>query len=262
MKGLRSTLWSLLLISLIPAALAQQGTEPITATDLLKIQELGQVTASPDGRFVAYTATAIVPKPDAEDEYTYRSQLFLIPVYASNEPQQLTFDDRGASQPAWHPDGDRLAFVRTVDGKAQLFEISVFGGEARQLTTFEHGAGHPIWSPNGRRLLFSTSLSEKTLAEMMQEAPVWSDERPGRTRGDTNGAEADPAGSLADIRAWLDENSTEDSFRRPAVVSGSAGPMASKKSSSCLRAASSFQPRSRRTMASSSSIAASRWSAA
>ena len=213
MKRLRFVLWSLLWVGLIGPAQAQQGTEPITVTDLLKIQQLGAVTASPDGRYLAYTVRSIVEKPDADGGYTYRSQLWVIPVHASGEPVQLTFDERGASQPAWHPDGDRLAFIRPVDGKGQIFEISVFGGEARQLTHFEHGAGAPLWSPDGNRLLFAASLSEDILAEMMDEAPPWSDERSGRARNDTGSAEANPDGSLAEVRAWLANNRKDNNPR-------------------------------------------------
>ena len=210
MKRLCCLLVGLLVVGAFGAAQAQQGTEPITVTDLLKIQQLGSVTASPDGRFVAYVARSIVEKPDADGEYTYRSQLWIIPVHTSDTPRQLTFDQRGASQPAWHPDGDRLAFVRPEDGKPQLFEISVYGGEAQQLTHFEHGATAPRWAPNGNRLLFTTTLSQEDLAAMMNGTPpAWSAERPARTRGDLGRAEANPDGSLAEIRAWLNKNNEE-----------------------------------------------------
>ena len=183
MKRLCCVLWSLLLVGMVGSAQAQQGSEPITVTDLLKIQQLSSVTASPDGRFVAYVARSIVEKPDADGAYTYRSQLWMIPVHTSNEPRQLTFDERGASQPAWHPDGDRLAFIRPVDGKPQIFTISVYGGEAQQLTDFEHGAGAPRWSPNGKRLLFTATLSKDDLDAMSEAPPTWSDESEASRRG-------------------------------------------------------------------------------
>src|SRR3546814_5289023 len=52
-------------------------------------------------------------------------------------------------------------------------------------------------------------------------------------------------------------NSSEDNRRRFSIVSGSVGPQASKKVTSCLRAPSSLHLRSRRTTSSSPSAARS-----
>ncbi len=213
MKRLCRALLSLLCFLVIVPARAQQGTEPITVTDLLKIQQLGALTASPDGRTVAYTATTMVEKPDAEGEYTYRTHLFVIPVSGDGQPRQLTHGDREAAQPAWHPDGDRLAFVREADGKSQVFVLPLFGGEAYQLTRFEHGASAPRWSPDGKRLLFAAPLSEKDLRERTGETPLWTDERPGRSPADTAAADPDPDGALDGIRTWLDRHSDDGNPR-------------------------------------------------
>ncbi len=193
------------------SALAQSGTDPILATDLLKIRQLGSVTASQDGRFVAYTVRSIVE--DEEQGYRYQSQIWIANASRGEAPRQLTYSDEGASVPTWHPDSDRLVFVRSVKGVEQLFEISVYGGEARQLTDFEHGTSRPQWSPDGRRLLFSASLSETEIAQETGNDPVWSDERPMRERGDTDQAAPDPNESLASVRAWLGENAQESNPR-------------------------------------------------
>ena len=203
----------LLLLVAAHTAQAQQGTEPITASDLLKIQQLSSVTVSPDGRSVAYVARSIAEKPDEEGEYTYRNHLYWIPISRDAMPVQLTYGDRGGSQPAWHPDGDRLAFVRSVDGTSQIFILPITGGEAYPLTDFEYGASDPQWSPDGEKLLFSTSLSEKEMQELTNSGPSWSDERPGRRRGDTGRAEPDADGSLDEIRAWLDKNADDNNPR-------------------------------------------------
>ena len=202
--------WAVCLFLSFPA-IAQSGNEPVLVTDLLKIQQLGNVVASPDGRYVAYTVRSIVE--DKEDDYRYRSQIWIVPAARREAPFQLTFSDRGASSPAWNPDSERLVFVRSVDGKPQLFEISIFGGESRQLTSFEHGARQPQWSPNGEILLFSASLSEKEVAEESGQVPVWSDERPARMRGDAENADPDPDQSLASVRAWLKENAENSNPR-------------------------------------------------
>jgi len=198
--------WVLCLIVGAPA-FSQSGTEPVLATDLLKIQQLGGVTASPDGRFVAYTVRSIVDG-DADD-YRYQSQIWVVPISRREAPRQLTFSDAGASAPSWHPESDRIVFVRPVKDVPQLFEISVFGGEARQLTDFDHGAKQPQWSPDGQRILFAASLTEDEIAKATGDEPGWEDERPMRRRGDADAAEPDPDASLASVRAWLQQNAAD-----------------------------------------------------
>ncbi len=213
MNLLRRGLLCLLVVLTFGTARAQQGSEPITVTDLLQIRQLGALTAAPDGRTLAYTVRSIEPEADAEGAYTYRSHLYVLPVSGSGTPQQMTHGDREASQPAWHPDSDRLAFVREVDGKPQVFVMPLYGGEAYQLTAFAHGASEPLWSPDGQRLLFAATLTEKEIREQAGAPPAWSDERPGRIRGDDAGAEANPDGSLAELRAWLRTNNDEENPR-------------------------------------------------
>ncbi len=212
----------LLLLSLIallaawPAraqeARAQDGAEPITASDLFEIRQLGDVAVSPDGRSVVYTVRRAVREVEAGDTtYGYRTHLYLASATGREAPRPLTRGEASATQPAWHPDGDRLAFVRTVEGEPQVFVLPLLGGEAYPLTDAEHGATRPRWSPDGRRLLYASTLPLRTVQEQMQSAqmqhvPAWPTERPGRTPADTAGAAPDPDGSLAQVRTWLARN--------------------------------------------------------
>lgn len=208
---MKRLLFVLLFLLAAGPVVAQNGNDPITASDLLKVEQLGAVTVSPDGRHIAYTARQIAALDNGE--YEYRTHLFYLSADAIDEPRQMTHGTNGGAAPAWHPDGDRLAFVRPVDGKPQLFVLPVYGGEAYQLTDFDYGATNPQWSPDGRKLLFSTTLSASEVAELMGGAPTWSDERPNRYPGDTNGATPNPDGTLDAIRAWLDENATNQNPR-------------------------------------------------
>ena len=187
------------------AAVHGQGVrEPVVAGDLLKIKQVGSVAASPDGRFVAYTVRSIVP--DSGQAYAYRSQVWIVAASGMEAPWQLTHGEAGARAPAWHPDSERLIFLRPSGGKAQLFEISVYGGEARQLTNFEHGISSPVWAPDGRQIMFSASLNGDEVEKWTEMLPRWSDERPARRRNDHARAEPDPDGTLEGVRAWLAEN--------------------------------------------------------
>ncbi len=198
---------------LTPSAVAQNGDEPITVTDLLRIRQLESPTVSPDGRWLAYIVRQIdTIETEPEVRYAYRTHLYLLPTDGSAPPRAYTHGDRTARQPAWHPESDRLAFVRPVNGKPQLFLMPVFGGEAVQLTDFRYGASRPRWHPDGSLLLFTASLPEKDVRRA-EGTPPWPDERPARTAADTAGAHPNPDGSLAEIRAWLAQNEAKGNPR-------------------------------------------------
>ena len=95
----------------------------------------------------------------------------------------------------------------------QLFEISIYGGEARQLFSFEHGISNPQWSPDGRYVLFSTSLTREQVTELTGSDPDWSEERPGRPSWEEYTADPAPDGDLANVRAWLNRNREEGNPR-------------------------------------------------
>ena len=60
--------------------------------------------------------------------------------------------------PAWSPDGERIAFESTQDGKLAVFVVRRDGGELRRLTSPEFTAEQPTWSPDGKRIVFSTDI--------------------------------------------------------------------------------------------------------
>ncbi len=187
-----------------------QGTEPIMFSDLYQIRQLSDVTVSEDDRYVAYVVRSIV---EDGDDHGYRSQIWVAAAHVMESPRQLTFAESGASSPNWHPDGDRLAFVRSVDGKSQVFEISIYGGEARQITNHEYGASSPQWSPTGEHLLFSASLTTSELSELLEMDPPWSDERPGRSDRGAGDFEPNPDGTIEEMRSYLDRNAVDSNPR-------------------------------------------------
>lgn len=192
---------------------AQTGKEPIRVTDLLQIKSAGSIALSPDGKWVAFTVTQI----DAEDskwEYGYSTQIWLAPTDGSADPRPLTTSKTGGSQPSWRPDGKALAFVRTAEGRPQLFLLSLDGGEPTQLTDFKYGASAPRWSDDGRQLLFSSTISlQDLLTDSLfnpgQELPKWADEKPGFLHNrdlQRNKARPNPDGNLDEVRAYLSLN--------------------------------------------------------
>ena len=143
----------------LPLSLAADGKRLITESDLYSFQWIADPQISPDGSHVAYTHVAVSSKHDG-----YDTALWIIP--ASGGPaRQLTSGPRD-SGPRWSPDGKLIAFVRSSekDGKpqpAQIYLLSMEGGEARPLTEMPKSAGAPVWSPNSRLIAFSSTAIAK-----------------------------------------------------------------------------------------------------
>ncbi|NND84414.1 MAG: hypothetical protein HKN46_04635, partial [Acidimicrobiia bacterium] len=113
----------------------------LTATELWKLARVGRPT-------VAET-TVVVPVTTHDiDDNEGTTALHLV---ADGELRLLTAD---GSSPALSPDGTRLAFLRSIDGRAQLHVMPVGGGEATLVTdAFPLGAGAPRWLPDGSGLV-------------------------------------------------------------------------------------------------------------
>jgi TolB protein len=105
---------------------------------------------------------------------------------------RLTSGEGEAVNPAWHPNGQHIAFswTRGYDpGNYNIFLMDLATGKFNQLT---HGAGrneNPNWAPGGTRLVFSSNRSGGTQIWTMladgtglhqlttqgqNEKPVWS----------------------------------------------------------------------------------------
>jgi dipeptidyl aminopeptidase/acylaminoacyl peptidase len=57
--------------------------------------------------------------------------------------------------PAWSPDGSRIAFSSTRSGRRQLWAVADGGGEPELLAPIPGTARAPAWSPGGRRIAFA-----------------------------------------------------------------------------------------------------------
>ena len=123
-------------------------TRGMSPDDFWRLRLITDMRLSPDGDWLAYTL-------EESDETTNTTHAAIWRVHTgTGETRRLTNGRGYDSAPRFSPDGSQLAFVSTRDGKAQLFTMSLDGGEAQQRTTGARGASEAAWAPDGASLYF------------------------------------------------------------------------------------------------------------
>lgn len=62
----------------------------------------------------------------------------------------LTHTAQENTEPAWSPDGRRVAFTSYRDGNAEIYVMDADGSQVRRLTQHALSDNAPVWTPDGR----------------------------------------------------------------------------------------------------------------
>ena len=110
-------------------------------------------TWSPDGLKIAFAS-----RPAGGGTF----EIYVMNADGSGSPTQVTFG--GGYEPAWSPNGQKLAFSRVQDGNWEIYVGNADGtGTPVNLTnTVLIGELSPSWSWNGTRIVFSSSQGGKS----------------------------------------------------------------------------------------------------
>jgi dipeptidyl aminopeptidase/acylaminoacyl peptidase len=132
----------------LPAAIpTATGAHPFTVDDMLSFERIGDPTASPDGKLVAFT----VSKPDLQAN-KMRSDVWLASVDGAHV-RRATSDPASDHGARFAPDSKSLYFLSRRSGSSQVWRIAVDGGEATQVTTLPIDVEGVLPFPDGKRLL-------------------------------------------------------------------------------------------------------------
>ena len=78
-----------------------------------------------------------------------------------SDARRVTSNSSGDYQPAWSPDGSRIAFSHGVSATSrEIYFVSIDGSSIVPFTTSSGSASDPSWSPDGRNLVFTTLQCE------------------------------------------------------------------------------------------------------
>ncbi len=112
---------------------------------------------SPDGTRVLYTVRQWESERDRMES---RTRIWTVSV-AGGAARQITFGERGDTQPQWSPDGRHISFVSARGAgtgedapRGQVYLMRSDGGEAWKLTDAKEGVTSYSWAPDSARLAF------------------------------------------------------------------------------------------------------------
>jgi Tol biopolymer transport system component len=157
---------SFVAVAVLACALpAYAQTRPVTIDDILNLKAVGSPAVSPDGTQVLYTVRQWEPDKERMES---RTRIWKVPV-AGGGARQLTFGERGDTQPQWSPDGRYISFLSargsgTGDDapKAQIYVMPSDGGEAWKLTDTKEAVQSYAWGPDSARIAFVSTDARST----------------------------------------------------------------------------------------------------
>lgn len=125
------------------------NTRQITATG----SNAFSPTWSPDGSALAFSWS---PVANAE-VYVIAADETAIPVANTDHLVRITSDPGLDTNPAWSPDGTRIAFTSDRGGSSDIYVANVDGTDLRRVTTHKARDTTPRWSTDGSTLVFSSN---------------------------------------------------------------------------------------------------------
>ncbi|MFA6468909.1 MAG: S9 family peptidase [Bacteroidota bacterium] len=134
------------------SALLISQKRPFTIADLYKVKSIAAPQFSPDGKRIVFTMTESFLK-----EGKTNSELFLMNADGSGQ-RKLTSNPGADYSPHWSHDGKAIYFLSTRKNGAQLWKLSLEGGEPEQITNISTGVDNVKLSPDGKGFLFSSDV--------------------------------------------------------------------------------------------------------
>ena len=182
----------LLTLLVCAPAFADDHLETFLNTDVFELEIAADPQISPDGSQIVYVRNA----NDIMSDST-RANIWSVDADGSNHRPLLSGADSYAS-PRWAPDGSRLAYVSSVDGRGpELYVRWMDTGQTALLSNLENSPRGLSWSPDGKYIAFSNVVKSEGITLATPPAkPEGADWAPGVTVIDQLNYRSDGRGYL------------------------------------------------------------------
>lgn len=107
---------------------------------------------SPDGTKIAFISPC-----KAKRDFYPNSKIFILDLLSNAPAQELNLppSPRSDFEPAWSPDGKRIAFASNRSGNLDIYTFNLEDGSLVQLTDSGYSDRAPAWSPSGNLIAYA-----------------------------------------------------------------------------------------------------------
>jgi len=141
-------------------AISWDGTKVAFASDRTGIENLYvmnadgtgvmQLTDNAAGTWVWHSAFS---RDGSTLAFVSDLEIYAVPA-AGGTPVRILGTPGADQSPSYSPNGEKIAFARSIAGALQVFVADADGSDMDQLTNEPEGCGWPSWSPDGSKLVF------------------------------------------------------------------------------------------------------------
>jgi acylaminoacyl-peptidase len=147
---------ALLLAASISPAAEEANNNKFLNTDVFELEIAADPQISPDGSQVTYVRRSMDIMTDQA-----KSNIWIVSANGRDHRPLLSGTD-SYSSPRWSPDGDRLAYVASAEGRgSELYLRWMDSGQTALLSNLPESPDDIAWSPDGSQIAFTSFVKSE-----------------------------------------------------------------------------------------------------